>query len=292
MKKSVLLFIMSLIYFQSSAQNIFDDIANKVIRHLQETETTDENFVRHDTTLNKLGLTINAVCKVVLLNGQQVDGFIELASEGEPNGFYFEDAESADWPFSEFMKLSLHFERFERQSEYDYLWFKDRRILNWPVTKDTIRIAKTLNLRYMDWQGGSSYGTTEKKDIQISDKGLMLEFSRSSKQESHYILHDSLSIFQDLSPDTYIRKGFCPALKVRISEIKSFQLVEKPEQKWLTIIAQNRAKSDQLFKADANSGFNQKSNWYHSIIKNTELTQFIQNSIDLASYKHGAFGEK
>lgn len=267
-------------------------MVDEVIDSFTDTTLNDKEFIHRDSSLNKLDLTINAVCRITLINGKVVEGLISLASGGSANGFYFRDAESKDWPFSPVLKLSLYLEKFERLSSSNYNWYKDRRIVNWRVTKDTIHIENVHSLSYLHWGGNSRIGTTEKLSIRESNDGSILEISNTAKNKVKYELRDSLTVFQELMPDTYLREGFhLPVIKVRVSEIASFQLLDKPGQKWLAKIQKNRAQSNNEFMASGKAGFNQKSNWYHLIIRNTALTKYIQDSLDLEADACGGFGE-
>ncbi len=249
-------------------QDFVGILADQLINALTDSMRKNEEFVLHDSTTSKLGLDINAVCRVVLINGALVEGFVELTSDGCPNCFYLEDGKSTYWRFEQLFRVDFYLNKFTRQSDQNYTIFRTFGSLN-----DTIYITNVKGVFYLDWSSSSEIGTLEKTNIVTKDQVSYLEISNAIECKTRYELNDSLVIFQELAPDTYIRKhSGLNYVKVKFSEISSFEFVTKPDKKWLDIIDMNRI--------EANTKGHGKSNWYHLIRRDLTLMKHVQKCID------------
>jgi len=265
-------------------QGIFDSITNQIMKSMSDPVPRKEDFVLHDSIATKLGLYVNIVCRVVLINGNTVEGFIDFGS-GIPDGFYFENGEFSNWKAKPIYNFDFYFRKFTRQSEQEYTIFREYGY------DDTVYVKSVKHLYYLNEQGKSRIGTEAKQQIIKSDGGLSLTISHDIKCEIHYKLKDSLVLYQELAPDTYIRESVgLRKIRVKISEIKSLEFLVEPDRQWLDIISKNRTEAEEINKEkNDKSEFHEKSNWFHVIVKDGSLMKHFQKCYDLALEASGEF---
>jgi len=267
-----------------SGQSIFDKLADQIIKTMNDPVPRKANFILHDSITTNLGLNVYVVCRVILINGKIVEGFMDFGS-GIPNCFYFENGEFSDWKAKPIYNFDFFFRKFTRQSAQEYTIFRESGY------DDTVHIKNVRYLHYLDEHGNSRIGTEARQQIVKSEGGIILEISNDIKCEIRYNLKDSLTLYQELAPDTYIRESVgLKKIGVKITEIESLEFLVKPDQRWLDIISKNRADADEINnKKSDRSEYHEKSNWFHVIVKDIALRKHFQKCYDLALEATGEF---
>jgi len=138
--------------------------------------------------------TIQAVCKITLISGESIEGFIVLGHGGYygiwTNGFYFEQGENYKHP----ILFSLVFKSIERTEPKTYS-------VNTGI-EGGLRFTRNLKFYYMEWEQTPSVYESKKVNFISNDSSTYLTVS--TNLEKKYKLLDTLSLYLELPKSTYL----------------------------------------------------------------------------------------
>jgi len=218
--------------------------------------------------------TVQAVCRVTLINGKTVEGLIKIGSGGY-NGL---------WMNGFNVETNYKQQISNNQSFFDlnfrYIQLNDTSIAIGNSTSN-LNGAK-VRVRYLQWVENPSiyepvkYITTE--DSLVITKHI----------ERHYLFLDSIAIFMDMSSvsflDTIDEHQKPPrqikVIKIATKDIAKFELVEFPSQEWLSKIEIANRRFDELFNGENSSGDGKPAMWFHDMVAKKELYDYFQPRID------------
>lgn len=211
--------------------------------------------------------TIQAICKVTLLNNETYEGIITIANGGYfgiwTNGFCFENEQG----FRPLM-FSLDLRNIERIDQHKFeVNFRE----------GGASFSKICQLHFMEWEFSPSIKNP--KSIKIDGNTLTWNTNLSKK----YNLLESIDLYQSLPKSTYISISSNEKLEIitiQLSDIKRFELIENPSIKWQEEIKKKTEQANQINNGPGSSGDFMPAFWYHEIITNEMNYDYYQSRIN------------
>ena len=196
--------------------------------------------------------TIQAICKVTLKDGKIVEGIISFGSGGyeynyRPHGFCFVHDNGTK-------QLILYNFSFQKFTPENYGAFRDG----------------SAKLYYA--QNVTSHGNLQ-PTFEFNEKERTL--IKTSLDKDEYKLLDEMIMYKKLPLSLYVglsRNNEDEKIKVKISEIKSVEILEEPGKGWLDVIEIARKKRE--LDKDAWEDYMEPV-WYHEIITDKEKVNYL-----------------
>lgn len=207
--------------------------------------------------------TIQAVCRVTLINGKTHEGYIVIGVGGYDgiwmSGFYL----AGDYGdrFS-----SLNFNRLVRNSDSSYQPFDcDGQKIYYDTN------GRAVRLHFLEKVG---YSGVEVKSVTEGQETYLV-----NRTEIKYRMLRTLTILTDLPYHLYLPgsddEGFAKSKKIAIpiDQIASFELLREPPKQWLALIEKKRKEGERKLK-DAEDYI--EPAWYHEILRDRKSEEYNQ----------------
>lgn len=197
---------------------------------------------------------IQAVCKVTLLDGNTIEGFITFGSGGaeytyRPHGFCFAHANGT----KQLILYNLNFSSFNPNKFGSY--------------RDG-----TSKLYYVEHISDRNY---EQLKTDYDEKSKTLKVTKTATKT--YRLSEEMTIYKKLPDDLYVGYSsdeFNGKMKIPMAQIMSVELLNQPSQKSLNIIETARKNQRDREKTEEWVDY-QPPVWYHEIITDKETIDYL-----------------
>jgi hypothetical protein len=205
--------------------------------------------------------TIQAVCKIKLLDGKSYEGFITLGYGSYNgiwvNGFLIKDRLNNTFP----LLFSLKLQMFQQIDSDNY---------SCSISNSHGRIFK-----YLQW---NTNATIENYQTTYKNKDTLHILTRIDRT---YKIQDSIYLYQELSQTSYIDTKENPKrIAVCVKDINTFELFKNPPQKWIEEINKRKQSAEKIFYGSESTGDYLPASWYHDIILDEKSFARFQQMID------------
>lgn len=211
--------------------------------------------------------TIQAVCRISLINGETFEGFIVLGQGGYQgiwaNGFYFEQGENYKNP----VLFSLESKTIEKTDEKAYY-------VNNGI-RQRMRFRNNQKFYYMQWERTPSINNPKEINIKSNDTATYLTIN--TKLEKKYKLQDTINLYLELPSSTHLSwSKNVRTISISVKDILKFEFLENPSDYWIAKIKEKTIKANEIYNSPDSSGDFWAALWYHEIIKDDKLYEEYQ----------------